>query len=289
MSMRLLALALWAAAVILASGVSLCAAAYHGIEVGQRDDFIPPQFEAVARGEYQAQFGNELMQVFTQGAEVTDFKVIPLAPMTLAEAIAAHSPGAVASDLRRLLDFNERPIGVIDVSHRIAYFTYSFSPETVVRAVGHYNYITEVQVSTVPLPIDDAENLAAAAARCSPYALNRRPRKNSLYAQAEYLVEADSEIARRYGQLAFEELAIYKRICSTGSSKCEPGGVAQRANVLRSASTFFNEVRQAERTYNANAELLINPPEEVAQLQEMAGSLLQQIQAALGPVQFDMR
>jgi hypothetical protein len=287
--MRTLAVLLRTIVVICAASVSLCAAAYHGVDVGQRDDFMPPEFTQVARGEYRAQFGNELMQVFTEGALVTGFKVIPLAPMTLAEAIAAHSPGAPANNLQLLLDFNRRPIGVADVPNRIAYFTHSTSPEAAVRVIGHYNEITDVQVLTTPLPNDEAQTLAAAAARSSARAVNRRPRTNGLYEQAEYLVEADSEIAQRQGKEAFDELALYKRACSATSTNCEQAGAAQKANVIQAASLFFKDVTQAERTYNANAGLLGNPPEELIEVQGMADSLLQQVRAALGPVQFESR
>jgi hypothetical protein len=156
-----------------------------------------------------------------------------------------------------------------------------------VRAVGHYNEITAVQLFTAPLPDQQAQDLITAAAHSSANAVNRRPRITGLYAQAEYLVEADSEIAQRQGQDALDELAIYKRVCSSRSTACEKAGPEHKANVIRSASTFFADVKQAERTYEANAALLGNPPEELTQVQEMADSLLQQTRATFGPVQFD--
>ncbi len=286
--MRPLAVVFRTAVIICTAVVSVSAAAYHGVEVGQRDDFMPPEFQAVGRGEYRAQFGNELMQVFTEGALVTSFKVVPLAPMTLAEAIAAHSRGATADDLQRLVDFNQRPIGIADVRDRIAYFTHSVVPEAAVRAVGHYNEMTEVQLFTVPLPGDQAQALVTAAAHASANAVNRRPQTSGLYAQAEYLVEADTEIAHQQGQDALAEFAAYKRICSNEKSKaCDTAGPEHRANLIRSASTFFSDVKQAKLTFEANIALLENPPDELTQVQEMADSLLQQIRETLGPVKFE--
>lgn len=284
--MRPLASAVQTAILICTAAVSLCAAAYHGVEVGQRDDFIPPEYQPAGRGEYRAQFGNELMQVFTEGAQVTSFKVTPLAPMTLAEAIAAHSRGAVADDLRQMQDFNGRALGIADVRNRIAYFTQRARPEAAIRAVGHYNDMTEAQLFTTALLDQEAKDLAAAAERASANAVNRRPRLSGLYAQAEYLVEADSEIARRQGQDAFDQLAVYKRVCSKNAT-CEQTATPHRAEVIRAASLFFRDVRQAERTFNANSALLENPPDDLTQVLEMADSLAQQIRNTLGPVQFE--
>jgi hypothetical protein len=268
------------------ASMPLQAASYHGVHVGQRDDFIPPEFERVAMGEYRAQFDNELMQVFTEGALVTGFKVIPLAPMTLAEAIAAHSTGAVANDLQVILDFNRMPLGVADVAHRIVYFTYGFMPESIVRAVGYYSEQTEYMVLTAPLPDRYAADLAAAAARSTALALNRRPRIHGLYAQADYLVEEDTRTARKQGQQVLDQLAQYKRMCSGDKTTCGTEARRLADSIVSGAQTFFHDLHRAERTYNANAGLLYNPPEDLTLVQEMADKLTLQVREVIGPIQF---
>lgn len=264
------------------------AAEYHGVEVGQRADYLPPEFDEVARGEYRARFDNEMMQVFSSGALVQGFKVVPLAPMTLAEALAAHSPGAGTSDLRLLLNFNGVVLALADANSRIAYFTSSVQPESVVRAVGYYDGQTALTTFAAEVPARQAEDLIAAARRSAADAVNHRPQIGDPLRQASFVVNEATEASRAQAQIALTQLRRYKRLC-TGTPACEARRRAQGFDVITAASRFLVNLMRAERAYQANASLMGERPSELTDLQALSDDLVQQVRSTVGPVQFSRR
>jgi hypothetical protein len=268
---------------------ALFAAEYRGVAIGQRDDFLPPEFEPVLRGQYEAGFNKEIVQVFVEGALVTGMKVLPRAPMNLAEGLARHSSGVNAGDLRLLLDFNGGLLGLADVTREIAYITYHVEPEAVIRDVRYYNDQTSVMIFTAPVPALEAEELIAASRQSSPDALEHRPTISSTAGQAKFLVEQATEAARLREQAVVEELNRYREICKNAAA-CEQARATRAFSLISAVSSFLTELGEAERVYEANAELLGElSPLELDNLQEASESLVEQARAVLGDVQFARR
>jgi hypothetical protein len=258
------------------------ASGYRGVEIGQRDDFLPPEFDQVLRGEYDAQFGKESIQAFVDGALVTGIKVVPLAPMTLAEALGGHSPGLNAGDLRLLLDLNGGLLGIVDVVRQIAYFVSSVAPESVVAYVGYYNQQTALMIFTRPLPSDKADELVTAASRSSAQALQRRPPVKGLAEQADYLVQQAIVEARRRAQDAARALRRLERACH-GNVACGQSRRDLVTSLINATSDFLRALQNADRMYLANANLLGNAqPPDLSDLQDFSDQLMQQIRTLVG-------
>ncbi|HYG98084.1 MAG TPA: hypothetical protein VD837_03065 [Terriglobales bacterium] len=264
------------------------AADYRGVEVGQRADYLPPEFDEVARGEYEARFDNELLQVFSSGALVQGFKVIPLAPMTLAEALAAHSPDLGTNDLRLLLNFNGVFLALGDARNRVAYFAQSVRPESIVRAIGYYNDQTAAMTFTAAVSSPEAEELIAAARASSANALNERPEITDPLRQASFVVTQATEASRTEAERALAQLRTYKRLC-TGTPECEARRREQGFEVVTAASRFLVYLMRAERAYQANANLIGEKPLELTELQQLSDDIVQQVRSSVGPVQFSRR
>jgi len=273
-------------AALLATGGRAFAGEYKGVEIGQRGDFLPPEFERVLVDQYDAQFGNELMQVFVRGALVTGMKVVPLAPMTLAEALAAHSKGASPNSLRLLFDFNGGLLGITDTANEIAYFVPAANPDAIVGAVGYYNNQTALMIFTAPMRTQEAEALVDAARKSSPDALNQRPQVKSADQQAEYLVEQATQPAVKQAQTVAKELKSLDQHCK-GTPECNSQRDALAADIVRETQRFLVAFRHAEHVYEPNAVLLGDmPPVDLMDLQDSADALLRQVQEAVGPVRF---
>lgn len=280
--------ALLVGGLLLGAWLPLCAAEYHGVQVGQRADYLPPEFNEVGRGEYDARFDNELLQVFSAGALVQGFKVVPLAPMTLAEALAAHSPGADSKDLRLLLNFNGVFLALADATNRIAYFVHSVQPQSIVRAIGYYNDQTALMIFAAPVPSSEAEELIAAARKSSATAVNNRPEITDPILQARFVVDQATDASRAEAQRTLVQLRRYRRLCN-GTFACESKRREQAFEVVTAASRFLANLMRAERAFQANATLVGQRPSELTELQELSDELLQQVRSSLGPVQFSRR
>lgn len=276
------------ASLLLAACLSASAADYRGVEVGQRADYLPPEFDEVSRGTYEARFGKELMQVFSAGALVQGFKVIPLAPMTLAEAIAAHSPAANEPDLRMLVNFNGVSLALADVNNRIAYFTQSVNPDSVVRAIGYYDDQTALTTFSAPLSSSDAAELIAAARRSSQTPKDERPEITSPLRQASYLVNEAVEASRLQAASAVRQLRAYKRLC-TGTPACDALRQQRATQLVTATAHFLTNLMRAENTYQANANLVGERPSALIGLEELSDDLVHQVRSQVGPVLFSRR
>lgn len=264
------------------------AAEYHGVQVGQRADYLPPEFDEVVRGEYQARFGNELLQVFSAGGIVQGFKVVPLAPMTLAEAIASHSPQASSDDLRFLQNFNRDILALADASNRIAYFTESARPDSIVHAVGYYNDQTALMTFAAPVPARQANELVAAARRSSGNEIDRRPGITDPLLQASFIVDQATQVSRADAQRALLQLRHYTQLC-TGTPTCDTVKREQGFKVITAAARFLTNLMRAENAYQANANLIGERPAQLTQLQELSDDLIRQVRSTVGPVRFTRR
>lgn len=275
--------------VVLNSALAMAAASYRGVEVGQRGDLLPPDFDEAATGLYEARFGNELVQVFVEGALVTGMKIVPQATQTLAEALATHSPGVQPSDLTQIQDWNGFTIAIADRPNRIAYFTRTVQADSIVTAVGYYSEQTALMLFTIPLPERTAVQLIAEAKRSRVDALQQRPAMPEPENQAAYLVDRLTEQARTQAQREARELSAYARLC-TNTSACESMR-RQRARILaQSTAQFLSALTLAERAYDANASWLGNmQPENLSDLVDLSDDLVRQIRAVLARVQSSTR
>lgn len=280
--------ALLLASLVLGASWSLFAADYRGVEVGQRADYLPPEFDEVSRGTYEAQFGKEVMEVFSAGALVQAFRVIPLAPMTLAEALAAHSPSADENSLRVLVNFNGAFLALADANNRIAYFAQSIRPESIVRAIGYYNEQTATMTFSVPLNAADAADLISAARRSSGSAKDRRPEIRNPLQQASFLVNETVEASRVQAENAVRQLRAYSRSC-TGTPACAALRRQRAAQVVTATARFLANLERAEDTYQANASLVGERPAALVELQELSDDIVHQVRSQVGPIQFSRR
>jgi hypothetical protein len=265
-------------ALVLLAGSSLFAQSYRGVQVGQRGDLLPPEFSAVKRGEFTAQFGTERMQVYVNGALVTGFRVLPQIPLTLAEAVAKHNK-SMTGGMLLLLDPDGNPEGLVDPVRRISYLVPSLSPDAIVSAVGYYNQNTSLLIW-----MDDADpaflkTLAAAARSVSLRELDSRPPIGDLNARAKFVVNQAVKPAQTEAQQLTGMLDRLRQICSgTGTSECEEARRTQLKPLMQAAEQFQAALNRAEQVYNANAELLdqIRPP-ELEKLRQLADQILPQV------------
>jgi Pyruvate/2-oxoacid:ferredoxin oxidoreductase delta subunit len=264
------------ASLLIGACLSALAADYRGVEVGQRTDFLPPEFDEVARGTYEARFGKEVMQVFSAGALVQGFKVIPLAPMTLAEALAAHSPDADEYALRMLVNFNGVFLALADSPNHIAYFAQSVRADSIVRAIGYYDDQTALTTFAAPLNSDDAAELIAAARSSSRDAKDERPEITSPLSQASYLVDEAVEASRAQAENAVRELRAYSRLC-TGTPSCDALRRQRGAQVQTATARFLVNLMRAENAYQANANLVGERPSALIELQELSDDLVKKV------------
>lgn len=258
---------------------ALCAQSYRGVQVGQRDDFLPPEFSQTKRGEFNAQFSGERVQVFVNGALVTGFRVLPQIPLTLAEAVAKHGSIPNIDKMFVLLDPDGDPQGLVDPIKRISYVTRELGPDGIVNSIGYYDDNTALLIWT-----DDADPvllqaLADAAKNASLQDLNARPRLASLAEKAQFMMEQALKVTRDDLQTLTALLSRYQQSCSGGvTSECQEAKRTQLQPLAQTAERFRFELKRADDIYATNAELFHNAmPSELARLHQSADRLLPQV------------
>src|SRR5512146_1158054 len=110
-------------AFLLCAATTAFAQSYDGVRVGQRGDLLPPQFSETKTGELTAIFGNDRIQAYVNGALVTGFRVIPLVPLTLAEAVVRQGSAGNIPRMLTILDGYGESQGIADPISKIAYIT----------------------------------------------------------------------------------------------------------------------------------------------------------------------
>lgn len=242
------------AILLVLAGTSLSAQSYRGVQVGQRDDLLPLEFSQVKRGELDAQFGNERMQVFVNGALVTGFKVVPLAPLTLAEAVAKHGSIGNVSRMLTILDGYGEPLGFSDPVRRIAYLSASLSPDSVISSVTYYD--TNASMLLWLGDVDPAvlTVLQTAARNVSLAEVNSRPRTGTPAAAARFLVDQAIKTAQNEAQQFSELIKGYAQLCSS-TAQCREQRTRHLEQMQEAARRFESRLTRAEVSYAANAQL----------------------------------
>lgn len=236
-----------AVALLLALAVPVRAQSYRGVEMGQQDSRLPPQFDQVKWGEYDAQLGNDLMQVFVSGALVTGLRVTPRAPITLAEAVARHGSIPNIPSMLLLFDPLGQARGVVDPAQKIAYLTPSIDTDASVSEVDYFDQSTAVLLWLQSAPPGFLQELAEAANHVSVEALDARPQINSASGKAQFLANQATTEARARAKQAVELLKGYEQSCGHAPNcKNELRQLQQATEQLQGA------VNRAEHVYQAN-------------------------------------
>jgi hypothetical protein len=268
---------LFVLALLIAS--TLHAQSYRGVEVGERGDLLPAQFNKVANGEFDANFGTERMRVFVNGALVTGFTVTPAIPLTLAEAVALHGSTADVPQMLLLLDPDGDPQGIVDPIKRISYITRAIGPEGIIDSVGYYDQNTALLNWT-----DDADPallklLQSAAQQVSLQEINSRPRLANVNARARFLMDEALKAANKDLRDLNVLLPRYRQSCADAmSSTCQDAKRTQAPVLMQTADRFRFAVKLANDVYATNPDLFANRmPPQLARLNETADRLLPQV------------
>ncbi len=270
-----------AAAFLLMASSALFAQTYRGIFVGQRSDLLPAEYSEVKKGEFTAQFGNERMEVYVNGALVTGFNVIPLAPITLAEAIVKHGSVSNIPRMMSILDIDAAPQGIADPYRRISFMTDSLSPDSIVTSVGYYDTNASLLIWFGDTAPGTREALAIAARDVSLQEVNSRPRVGTPEAAARYMVAQALKAAQTDGQNAWELVKSYLQSCSD-TPKCQEVRRQKLAEIQRNADRFHTRLIRAEDIYQSNAALLNNTrPAELDRGQQMWNELVPKVRELL--------
>lgn len=264
-------------ALLLITSATLFAQSYRGVQVGQRGDLLPPQFSEVKRGEYRAEFGAERMDVYVNGALVTGFKVTPLVPITLAEAIAKHGSIPNISKMLTILDYYGESQGMADPIFKISYITSAISPDSVITSVGYYDTNASMLLWLGDASPGFLQVLDITARSVSLQDLNNRPRVTSPDAAAKYLVGQAAKAARIQGEDAWVLVKAYAQSCSN-TPACLNERKTMLEEIRKAGDKFHAGLVRAEETYVANADLLgnIRPP-ELDRLQQMWKELVPKV------------
>ncbi len=228
---------------------------YRGISVGQRGDFLPPQFSEVKTGEFAAQLGNDRIVAEVNGALVTDFRVIPLIPLTLAEAVARHGSIPNIPRMLTILDGYGESQGIADPILRIAYITSTLSPDSVISYVGYYGTPQALMTWLGNPPSGLLTVLELAAKNVSLQEVNERPRVGSPEAAAQYMVTQAIKAAQTQGQDAWALVKEYAQSCSN-TPECVEARRKQLDEIRRAGDKYHALLVRAEDSYEANAALL---------------------------------
>lgn len=254
-------------ALLLAFGVPACAQSspsYRDVQVGQQSGILRPEFDQVKWGEYDAQFGNERMQVFVNGALVTGFSVIPLVPMTVAEAVAKHGSIPDIPSMLLFLDPLGQAQGIVDPIRKIDYLTRSLDPDAIVSEVYYFDQNTGMLMWPAYAPPDFLQRLAEAANNVSLEAINARPQVNSLSGKAQFLVDQAVKEAEAQAKRTEDLLKHYAQSCGSGANcEIELGQLRQAASQLQAA------LNSAEHIYQVNV-YSPNRPKELDQLETLS-------------------
>ncbi len=271
-------------ACILLAVPMLHAQSYRGVQVGQRADLLPPEFNEVKRGEYDASFGTEAMQVFVNGALVTGFTVLPRIPLTLAEAVARHGSTPDVDKMFALMDPDGDPQGLVDPIKRISYVTRALGPAGIVSSVGYYDQNTALLIWTENVDPAVLAVLAAAAKNVSLQDLEARPRLATLAAKAQFMMEQALKQARADAQEFTTLFNRYQQGCSGGpvTNECQNAKRTLGPALMQAGERFRYAVKRAADTYAANAVYFNRRmPPELPQLQQLADRLLPQVPVVL--------
>ncbi len=272
--MRLL---LKAAVFLLLASSALLAQSYRGVFIGQRSDLLPPEFSEVKKGEFTAQFSDERLEIYVNGALVTGFNVIPLVPITLAEAVVKHGSVPNIPRMLSILDIDAAPQGIADPYRRISFMTDSLSPDSIVTSVGYYDTNASLLIwFGDPVP-GTLQSLALAAKDVSLQDLNARPRFATPRAAAQYMVSNAIKAAQNEWQSASDLVKIFAQSCSD-TPECKEGRRQKLAQIQQSADRFHSRLLRAEGVYAANARLLDNlRPPELDRTQQMWNELASRV------------
>jgi hypothetical protein len=271
------------AVLVLLTCSALMAQSYRGVSVGQRSDYLPPEFSEVERGQYVAQFSNEQIVVSVNGALVTGFVVIPDIPITLAEAIAKYGVIADTTHMLLVLDFQGDPQGLVDPIKRISYITRSFGPDGIVNSVGYYNENAALLIWTNYANPALLQALAIAASNVSLQDINSRPHLASLAAKAKYMMDQALKSASEKAAELNAMLNTYQNSCAAVvSNECQQAKQTQGPSLVRKADEFRFAVKQANSVYATNAEMFGETmPPDLRQLNTVADRLLPQVPVIL--------
>jgi hypothetical protein len=267
--------------ILLASSPLL--AQVHGVYVGLNSSMIPPEFSQVSNTEYTAQFGIERIQVFVNGALVTGFNVIPLIPVTLAEAIAKY--GSVSNTLHmfELLDLDGNPQGLVDPIKRVSYLTRDFGPEGIVSSIGFYDQNTALQIWTGYADPALLQALDTAVKKVSLENLTSRPRIAALDARARFMLQKSLKALPDAEAELEAQLRRYNASCADPmSSACQQAKQTQGQDLIAATQRLQFGLKQANSIYSTNADLFGETmPPDLARLNASAENLLKQVPLVL--------
>jgi len=267
------------AAIVLLACSALLAQSLHGVYVGQSSGVLPPEFSEVKRGQYDARFGTERMQVFVAGALVTGINVFPQIPLTLAEAIAKYGSIADIPHMLVLLDPDGDPQGLVDPLRRISYITSVLAPGAVIRSVGFYNENTALLNWTENAASVFLQALETAANNVSLQELTARPQIAKLNARAQYMLQEALKAARKNEAELEPLLSRYQASCADAvSTECRQAKSTQAPALMQTADQFRFALKQANFIFSSNPDVFgQNMPPELARLNAIADPLLSQV------------
>lgn len=257
------------------------AQSYDGVYVGQRGDFLPPQFSEVKTGEYAATFGNDRIEAYVNGALVTGFRVVPLVPLTLAEAVVRHGSVPNIPRMLTILDGYGGAQGIADPILRIAYITASPNPDSIIEYVGYYDTNAALLMWLGNPPAGFLDALQLAAKDVSLQEVNARARVGTPEAAAQYIVGQAIKAAQAQGQDAWALVKDYAQSCSN-TPECIESRRKQLEQIRRGGDKFHALLVRAEDTYEANAALLNNiRPAELDREEQMWKELVPKVREFL--------